>query len=139
MWLLFPNVAEILSPTYNKNDTYPYSLEARCDKDDTTSYGGIEGAIRCLKENRGEVVFIDHNKVQSMLLRTQVLHILKSSQMLPIFFIWETLKKNTNLIKLYVNPSMPDTGVGNKLPWSILKFDQMHQPFCDFPPPQKKI
>ncbi|XP_071802089.1 major yolk protein-like [Asterias amurensis] len=53
--------------TINKNGTYPYSLEARCDHEDLITHGGIEGAVRCLRENRGDVMFVDHKTVQTLL------------------------------------------------------------------------
>merc|ERR1711962_1808054 len=60
-------VPGVLNKTFDKNGTYPMSLVARCGEDTALRYEGLEGTIRCLKEDVGEVIFIDHKRVPRML------------------------------------------------------------------------
>ncbi|XP_022107780.1 major yolk protein-like isoform X2 [Acanthaster planci] len=106
-------VPGILSKTFDKNGTYPVSLLARCEGEASLRYEGLDGAVHCLKEDVGEVIFIDHKKVQSLLLEstavTQFKLICKSGSQ-PLTE-WETKDCHVSKVPqptVYISPRKTD-------------------------------
>ncbi|XP_038046008.1 major yolk protein-like [Patiria miniata] len=109
-------VPGVLDRTFDKNGTYPVSLVARCEGEAAVRYEGIEGAVRCLQENVGEVTFLDHKKIQSLLLEDTIpsavtqfkLICMSGSQPLTE---WETKDCHVGRVPqptIYINPRRSD-------------------------------